>query len=238
MAGLMPLVQATIGGLLALLGIVIAGLLALLGIAIKEAWTTRRDYRKRRVDLAEEVLALCHEAEEAIRSIRSPAVWAGEGGTRQRRESERPEESAALDRAYIVIERYNKYDQAFKNLKAKKYMFMAAFRGEDARRPFELIDQVMVKLRLASNALGEYYWQNMSQMREFAPDQRDRFLKAMEEQQAVFLAGSEPDPVTPVVTEAVQMVEAITDRAAKEYVAEFTGGWPGLKSLLIRKANG
>src|SRR4051812_43919722 len=119
MGTLMPLVQA-----------VIVGVLALVGIAITQTWTTRREYTKRRVELAEEVLALCYEAEDAIRSIRSPGVWAGEGGTRRRSSNERSEESEMLDRAYIVIERYNKYEATFKNLRAKKYTFMAAFRGE------------------------------------------------------------------------------------------------------------
>jgi len=213
MPTIMPLVQA-----------LIVGFLTLMGIVLTQAWTGRREHRKRRVDMAEEVLALCYEAEDAIRFIRSPAVWAGEGGTRHRGVNEKPEESKALDTAYIVIERYNKCEATFKNLKAMKYVFMAMFRG-NAHNSFGMIDQVISKLLMASNILGIYYWPRMSEMRVFGPaefvsqEQRDQFLKAMHDQEAVFYSGLEPDPITPVMAEAVRTVEAITDKAAKEYVA-------------------
>jgi hypothetical protein len=78
----------------------IVGGLALIGIVLTQSWTTRRDYTKRRLDLAAEVLALFYEVEDAIRFIRSPAQ-PGDGSTRQRREGETDKEAAALDRAYI-----------------------------------------------------------------------------------------------------------------------------------------
>jgi len=46
MKELMPIVQA-----------VIVGLLALAGIALTLSWTTPREYAKRRIEFAEEVLA-------------------------------------------------------------------------------------------------------------------------------------------------------------------------------------
>lgn len=223
MATIMPLLQA-----------VIVGGFALFGIVITQQWTTRREYMKRRVDLAEEVLALCYEAQDAIRYIRSP-LWSSEGSTRQRRENETQQESDTLDRAYIVIERYNKTESTFKNLKAKKYIFMAAFRG-DSHRPFETIDHVITKLRVASHMLGTYYWPTISQLQRPGADpfaskeQRERFLKEMQDQQAVFSAMHEPDPVTPVVAEAVRMVEAFTETAAKKYVASFAGWWRGSRA--------
>ncbi len=80
MATLMPLVQA-----------VIVGVFALAGIVITQSWTTRRDNTKRRLDLAEEVLALFYETADAIRFIRSPAQ-PGDGSTRQRRDGENAKE--------------------------------------------------------------------------------------------------------------------------------------------------
>jgi hypothetical protein len=219
MSTLMPLVQA-----------VIVGILALVGIIITQAWTTRREYTKRRAELAEEVLALCYEAEDAIRAIRSPGVWTGEGGSRRRRENERAEESNMLDRAYVVIERYSRYEATFKNLKAKKYVFIAAFRGE-SHKPFETIDRAISKLHMASHMLATYYWPKMLQVHPLEPEpfvsqeQRDQFLKDMRDQQAIFYSAYQPDPITPEVADAVRMVEAITDRAAREYVAGFMSWW-------------
>lgn len=218
MSTVIPLIQA-----------LIVGGFALAGIVITQTWTTRRDYTKRRIDLAEEVLALFYEAEEAIRFIRSPAGWVGEGSSRQRRDNERQEESAALDRAYIVIERYQKYEVTFNALKSKSHRFKATFRG-DAHRPFQMIDDVLRKIFIASNILGEYYWQKVQGLppvgNQFtSQEQLADFLKGMNEQQAVFSAMFEPDTISPVVAEAVGRVEKIADTAAKEYVAGFGEWW-------------
>jgi hypothetical protein len=71
------------------------------------AW--QRDYiGKRRIDLAEEVLSLFYQARDAIKIIRNPAQWEGEGSTRKRKDGKRPDESKILDSAYVVVERYEK----------------------------------------------------------------------------------------------------------------------------------
>jgi hypothetical protein len=67
MKDIMPLIQA-----------LFIGLLALLGIVITQSWTTRREYAKRRIEFAEEVLALFYEVSDALRFIRNPAGWVGE----------------------------------------------------------------------------------------------------------------------------------------------------------------
>jgi hypothetical protein len=72
------------------------------------AW--RREFvGKKRIDLAEEVLARFYEASDVIRIIRSPLGYVGEGSTRQAGENESPEAKQILDRAYVVFERYEKY---------------------------------------------------------------------------------------------------------------------------------
>ncbi len=133
-----------------------------------------------------------------------------------------PKKSTALDRAYIFDERYKKRESTFVNLKAKRYRFMATFRG-DSHRPFEIIDGILDKLYIASNILGQYYWQVRSELpmptSYFATDdQLAAFLKGMNEQEAVFYAtGGPDDQITPVIGEAVRAVEAIADKAATEY---------------------
>src|SRR5207249_1882480 len=154
-------------------------------------WTTQRESTKRRLDLAEDMLALFYEVADAIRFMRSPPAL-GEGNTRPRPQGEREETAAARDRAYIVIERYNKREQIFKLLAKKRYKYMAVFRGE-SNRPFEMIEDVVHKIFCASSILGEYYWPNTKGLppvgNQFATDEQiSTFLKGMNEQQAVFSA--------------------------------------------------
>lgn len=57
--------------------------------AVSVAWgisAWRREYvGKRRIELAESVLALFYEAEEAVKAIRSPFAYSGEGKSRIKR---------------------------------------------------------------------------------------------------------------------------------------------------------
>jgi len=108
---------------------VIVGVLALIGIVLTQSWTSRREWAKRRVEFAEEMLSLFYEVRDAIRAIRSPLGSRGEGGTRVRGEGESKEIAELLDSAFVVVERYNKNEAIFNNIRAKKYRFMAMFRG-------------------------------------------------------------------------------------------------------------
>jgi len=98
---------------------------------------------------------------------------------------------------------------------------MAVFKNE-SRRSFELIDQVIRKIFIAANVLGEYYWPKTRDLppvgNTFADQKQvDDFLKGMKEQQAIFSALYEPDTITPLVDEAVSMIELIVDKAKREY---------------------
>ena len=73
--------------------VILACLFAIYGI---DAW--RREFvGKRRMELAEEVLALFYQARDIIQSIRSPGGYVGEGQSRKQAPDERPEDKAALD---------------------------------------------------------------------------------------------------------------------------------------------
>ena len=94
------------------LSVVVAALTAIHGIS---AW--RREYvGKRRVDLAEEVYCLFHQARDAILAIRSPWGYGGEGGSRIPDEKETEEEKRELNKAYVTIERYQRYEDLFSRL--------------------------------------------------------------------------------------------------------------------------
>jgi hypothetical protein len=67
----------------------------------------RRECRgKRQAELAEEVLSLFYEAQDAVRHIRNPFGFGGEGASRKAGENETPEEKDAFDKAFVIFERF------------------------------------------------------------------------------------------------------------------------------------
>ena len=205
----MPIIQSLIVGILALFGIVIA-----------QSWTTRRDYTKRRIDLAEEVLALFYEAEDAIRMIRSPFGYS-DIGSRPKREKETAEEAVALDRTYVIQDKYQKREAVFISLRAKKHRFMATFRGE-TKEPFEAIDKALNQIMSAYNILSVFYWPKLAEGKSGAPifvseHHREQFMKDMAKMEAILYGGDPNDEICQRIAEAIQRIEAVTDRAAKAY---------------------
>ncbi len=96
--------------------VTIASIVAIYGIS---AWRVEF-IGKRRIELAEDVLALFYQAKDAIEAMRSSFGYVGEGTTRQPRSDEKPEHKESLDQAYVLIERYNKYADVFSRLHARK----------------------------------------------------------------------------------------------------------------------
>lgn len=170
------------------------------------AWK-REFVGKRRIDLAESVLALFYEAEDAIREIRNPFSFGGEGNTRKRSEHEREEESHLLDEAYVVIERYQKREQLFAQLRSMKYRFMATC-GAVAGEPFDELTKVLNEIFIAAQVLSRY-WPRRGRG-SMTPDA----FQIMQSQEAVFwYMGDEKDAIGPRVRSAVQKVEAIANSA-------------------------
>lgn len=101
------------------------------------------------MELAEEVLSLFYQARDVIREIRSPFGYGGEGSTRKSSPTESPEEKAALDNAYVAIERYSKHKELFSKIYAVRYRFMAQF-GTDKVKPFDDLNRVINQIIMAS----------------------------------------------------------------------------------------
>lgn len=119
-------------------------LAALVAVYSFDAW--RREFiGKRRMEPAEEVLALFYEARGVLRDIRNPASHVGEGAARQPVPNETPDQKYALDRAYVVLERTAANRETFNRILALRYRFMAQF-GAEAGIPFDriiaIVDQV------------------------------------------------------------------------------------------------
>lgn len=103
------------------------------------------------------MLAKFYEAEEVIRAIRSHFGESEEGKSRQRAENETREQRQALDRAYVVFERYSKHRELFAELQSMKSRYMATF-GKSACEPFSELCGVLNDISSAARVLGEHYW--------------------------------------------------------------------------------
>ncbi len=192
--------------LITALSVLIAALTFMSGVF---AWK-REFVGKRRIELAESVLAMFYEAQDAIAAIRHPFASGTEGTSRKRAENECEEESSVLDQAYVAVERYQKRESLFAQLQSMRYRCMATF-GPDAAEPFNEITRVVNEIHLAAGALGRTYWQDQGR-RQMTEQQFAIHLQSMSEYEAVFWSRGQDDPIANRVREAIQGMEAVTRR--------------------------
>lgn len=186
------------------ISVAIAAISFVMGIT---AWK-REFIGKRKIELAESLLALFYEAEDAIKEIRNPFSYVGEGKTRKRSENELEAQSEWLDRAYIVFERYQKREELFAQLRATKYRAMASF-GAKASEPFDEISKILREIFLAANMLATEYWPRQG-YRHLTEDQFLQIRKQMEHYEAIFwYMGEEKDEIGRRAHKAVQAIESI-----------------------------
>lgn len=131
--------------------IIVAAVVGIFGI---NAWR-REHVGKRRIELAEEVMALFYEARDAIADVRNPLSLQAEGESRPASGRETEGDKLARDRAYIPIKRLQERSQLFSRIFAVQYRFMAMF-GQEAGQPFLDLDTVIREIRVASGCLGDY----------------------------------------------------------------------------------
>jgi len=104
------------------------------------AW--RREHTgKRRIDLAEDVLALVYEIQDVLALVRSPLGHSEEGQTCLVMPDATDKEKAMLNTAYIPIERCNTHKELFARLRSLRYRFMA-LNGKDTGEPFEELNSI------------------------------------------------------------------------------------------------
>ncbi len=176
------------------------------GVAVHGINAWRREYvGRRRIDLAEEILALFYEARNVVSWIRSPVALQGEGSTRESSPEETPEEKEARDAAFVLIERYQKRQELFARIHSLRYRFMAQ-NGRDSGKPFKDLRAVRVKLFRSSRQLARLWRQQ--QQPTLSHEQYRRLTKQMEEAQSVFWEYEvEPDPIAPEVDRIVDCIE-------------------------------
>jgi hypothetical protein len=182
--------------------VILAALFAIYGF---DAWR-REHIGKRRIELAEDVLALFYQARDAIAHIRSPFGFGGEGSTRKPAENEKPEHKQALDGAYVLIERYRTHTELFAKLHALRYRFMAQI-GVESAKPFDELSRVVNELISSAHEMARLStvpdWSIRSA--EAEDKHHERLLKV---HNIYYGAGGDDDPIEPRVTKLVQEIEA------------------------------
>jgi hypothetical protein len=106
---------------------------------------------KRKVELAEDILAAVYRAREVISYART-LPFVNEGQTRPRREEETQEDAFQRDRIYVAIERLQKEDELFATLQSKKHRAIAYF-GQEAAKPFDDLQKQRNEIITVAHAL-------------------------------------------------------------------------------------
>lgn len=183
----------------------VSGIIAIF-VAIRGINEWRREHvGKRRIDLAEEVLALFYDARDVISAARSDMGYKGEGATRKHGENETAEQSEILDRAYVAIERLKSRQELFSRLHALRYRFMAQ-NGNEAAKPFLDLRAVQSKIVSASRRVS-HLWLRFSG-RDHTRDEYQKLDKSLREQEAIIWEGeADPDPITPEIDRIVGEID-------------------------------
>jgi hypothetical protein len=219
--------QGTVMEFLTALSVLIAALSFVFGVT---AWS--REFRgKRRMEMAENVLAMFYEAQEAIKDIRSPASYVGEGNTRPRIEGETDEEQKIRDSGFIPFERYKRHEELFSKLRSTKFAFMAMF-GTDEAISFNELTSVVNQVLFAGRQLGNRFWLQQGRI-TMTPQQVEVHLKMMAKYEALFWEGlPEEDNAGRQVQAAVVRIERVAEAEAR------ASEWWGDKLLgLVKRSN-
>jgi len=117
---------------------------------------------KRKIELAEDILADFYKAREVIRSARFNVVFVGEESERKPEAAETPGQKKARDGFYRVFERLQKERQLFAELHARRYRAMAYF-GKEAEALFDDFRRLQVELTTSASMLIQYWNEDPAQ---------------------------------------------------------------------------
>lgn len=185
-----------------------ASVAAVVGI---NAWK-REHLGKRRIELAEEVLVHLYKAAEVLERIRHPYIHPGEGSTRRGGEDETEDERELYNRAFIIMERYNKNIETFKPIWALQYKFKAVFGSEDYK-VFEEFESVFWTIRDAWIQRAQLLKQRRG-LAEGSQELAD-WQAQWSDNVRVYTASQYGDPIARQVASTIRKVESICAREAR-----------------------
>ncbi len=203
------------GDVLQNIAIIIASFVAIYGI---RSWRIEH-IGKRKIDLAEKLLCSIYEIKDAIKFMRSPGGFDGDGSTRKRADSENKEDGKILDSAYVAFERYDKQKTVFNNFYKMKYRYMANF-GKHAEEPFKIVRDVTSEIFIASRMLGTRFWKNQG-LKFMSDEEFSKHRIGMEKHESVFWELNENDDINKKIDSAIRICENICKSANRLGVWNF-----------------
>ena len=120
------------------------------------AWK-REFIRKRRIELAEQVIAKFFEVRDAIAYVRNPVSWPSEGKLQEKDPSVQAEMPDHAREQRVVLERHSKKESVFAEFQVLKYRFMAAF-GPQTEQLFSDTHKALHSVFVSAHMLCNHYW--------------------------------------------------------------------------------
>lgn len=151
-----------------------------------------------RQSLAEELLAGFHEAEVAVRGIRSRIVYKGEGASRPKEAAEDPDETERLNSRFVIIERFERSREMIARLNSKEHRAVA-WLGPEARKPFDDLNTAIRDLLAANEMLVEDERNQTGQVSS----------ESVKNRQMVYGAPDGDDPVSKQLLSAITHIDAL-----------------------------
>jgi hypothetical protein len=150
--------------------------------------------RKRRQDLAEELLSGFYQARNVLQAVRSPMSFEGEGAGRPRRDYENAAQARGRDTYFVPLARLKDHGEFLSGLMSKRYRAQAVV-GPEIGRAFQTLHEVVVAVQVSADALIQMSGLDVETRRKFELD--------------IWWTNLANDPLDQKVQSAVQTVEAV-----------------------------
>ncbi len=177
----------------------VTAITAIVGVAIAARGLNRwraETIGKRKVELAEEVLADFYQARDIIAAARSPFGTSGEGDTRPKGANETEEDTRVLNGYFRAAERLRVKAEFFAQAWARRYRFIAVF-GPGAGKAYDDIFEVRNEIIVSVGSLihahrasdsaelarARRHWENTiweGEPDDPIPDRVDQIIKTIE----------------------------------------------------------
>jgi hypothetical protein len=151
---------------------------------------------RRRVELAEEVLADFYKAREIIAEARAQFVYSNDGTTRPKFPDETADEAKDLNDYYAPIQRLEKESEFFALMSARRYRFIALF-GMDAATAYDEVTSVRAEIIRAVQKL----------ILTHRKERSAKLLSKMEAWEDTIGWGSGADPIKDRLDQAIERIQ-------------------------------
>jgi hypothetical protein len=163
----------------------------------------RESMAKKKTELAEDTLTLFYEAEDAIKIIRYPGSYGGQGSTRKPGLNENLKQKHARDAAYVLIDRYLKFKKLFNRIHSMRHRFAAQF-GKESAEPFDELHKLIKGILSSAMRLSEIWAKDEEGIPQ---EEMEKYYCLRERYEAIFWEGSEDDDVNKIVKSIVTKIE-------------------------------